>query len=131
MLLLLVVEFPYAFAKKIAYVPNRMRRNVHILLWLETFLALILFGSFYFFVDHYRLIDTHDYILQLTPYDYTIFSLPFAFILGISAFTYYALKSLIERGLHLYRQIQSVLFLLVSFAFIYWMSFWNLLSFGF
>jgi hypothetical protein len=131
MLLLLVVEFPYAFAKKIAYVPNRMRRNVHILLWLETILALILFGSFYFFVDHYRLIDTHDYILQLTPYDYTIFSLPFAFILGISAFTYYALKSFIERGLHLYRQIQSVLFLLVSFAFIYWMSFWNLLSFGF
>lgn len=131
MLLLLFIEFPYAFAKKIAYMPNRMRRNIHIILWLETILALTMFGSFYFFIDHYRLMDTYDYIIEGNPYDYTIFTLPFLFILGLSVFTYYSLKSFFERGLHLYRQIQSVLFLLVSFAFIYWMSYWNLLSFGF
>jgi hypothetical protein len=131
MLLLLGIEFPYAFAKKIAYVPNRMRRNIHIILWLETILAITIFGSFYFFIDHYRLMDTYEYIIEGNPYDYTIFTLPFLFILGVSVFTYYSLKSFFERGLHLYRQIQSILFLLVSFAFIYWMSYWNLLSFGF
>ncbi len=131
MFALLVIEFPYAFAKKIAYVPNRMRRNVHILLWLETTLALTLFGSFYFFIDHYKLMDNYEYIIEANPYDYTIFTLPFAFILGISSFTYYALKSFFERGLHLYRKIQSILFLIVSFVFIYWMSYWNLLGYGY
>lgn len=128
---LLLIEFPYALAKKIAYAPNRMRRNVHILLWLETILALILFGSFYFFIDYYKLIESHEFIIDPNYYDYTIFTLPFVFVLGISSFTYYALKSFFERGLHLYRQIQSILFILVSLGFIYWMSHWNLFGYNF
>jgi hypothetical protein len=131
MLFLLIIEIPYTFAKKIAYVPNRMRRNMHIILWLETILAIVIFGCFYYFIVYYKLIDSFEYIIERNPYDYTIFSLPFLFVLGISVFTYYSLKSFFERGLHLYRQIQSILFLTVSLGFIYWLSYWNLLSFAF
>lgn len=130
-LFLLMAEIPYIFAKKIAFVPNRIIRNILLLLWLESILVFVLFGSFYYFVDNYNLLQAHDYVINPTPYDYTIFSLPFAFILGISLLTYFTLRAFFEKILHIYRQIQLVLFLLVAILFIYWMSYWNLLGYGF
>lgn len=130
-LFLLVVEIPYVFAKKIAFVPNRIRQTIQFLLWLETILTFILFGSFYYFVDTHHLTECYDFIIDGNPYDYLIFTLPFAFILGVSFLTYYTLRATLDKILHVYRLIQVGLFLLVSLGFIYWMSFWNLIGYGF
>ena len=130
-LCLLLIEFPYRFAKKLAYSHNSITRNVQILLWLEVTLALVLFGSFYYFIDNYNLIRTHEYFIDPSPYDYTIFSIPFVFIFGISLLSYFSIRAFLDRNLHFYRQVQVSLFVLVSIGFIYWMSYWNLLGYAF
>ncbi|MBK8397209.1 MAG: serine hydrolase [Leptospiraceae bacterium] len=129
--ILLVVEIPYIFAKKIAYTPNRIRQTIQILLWLENVIVFSIFGSFYYFVDSYRLMESYDYIIEGNPYDYTIFTLPFVFIFGVSLLTYYTLRGVLDKQLHLYRLIQLGLFLFVSLGFVYWLSYWNLIGYGF
>ena len=126
--ILLVVEIPYIFAKKIAYTPNRIRQTIQILLWLENVIVFSIFGSFYYFVDSYRLMESYDYIIEGNPYDYTIFTLPFVFIFGVSLLTYYTLRGVLDKQLHLYRLIQLGLFLFVSLGFVYWLSYWNLIG---
>ena len=129
--ILLVVEIPYIFAKKIAYTPNRIRQTIQILLWLENVIVFSIFGSFYYFVDSYRLMESYDYIIEGNPYDYTIFTLPFVFIFGVRLLTYYTLRGVLDKQLHLYRLIQLGLFLFVSLGFVYWLSYWNLIGYGF
>jgi len=130
-LCLLFIEFPYRFAKKLAYSHNSITRNIQILFWLESIMALVLFGSFYYFINNYNLIKTHEYFIDPSPYDYTIFSIPFVFIFGISLLSYFSIRAFLDKTLHFYRQIQVGLFVLVSIVFIYWMSYWNLLGYGF
>lgn len=130
-LLLLIIEIPYSFAKKIAFVPNRMRRNILILIWIETVLVLSIFIGFYFYISQNKLFSMNEYILTGNTFDYALFTLPFLFIIGLSSLAYYTIKSFFEKGLHLYRQMQSALFLIVSLCFIYWMSYWNLLGYAF
>ncbi|HNB99301.1 MAG TPA: hypothetical protein PLS71_13730, partial [Leptospiraceae bacterium] len=130
-LILLIIEVPYSFAKKIAFVQNRMRRNTMILLWIETLLAISTFVGFYYFIQENKLSQVSEYILTGNSFDYALFTLPLLFIFVLSFLAYYSLKSFLEKGLHLYRQIQTILFLVVSLGFIYWMSYWNLLVFLF